>query len=714
VNGTCTAANNATVTILAPNVATITTAPTSFCLGSVNTASLVANAVSSPQSGAWSVTTQPAGANATFTNASNNNTTANGLAVSGAYTFTWTVSNGGVCAPVASSVDVTMDATVTASAADVSICETTVSAALNATTPLLGTGAWSTGTAIVIANPLDGHSALSNLSAGTFSFLWTVTNGTCQATAPATLTIDQAVTATLSSNLITGCGSSTGSVQLTADVPPSGTGTWTIVAPGTGTISDTHLHDATLSGLAVPSITQLTWTVVSGTCSASATLNVAIQSSPTSVAGTDQNLCESGGTSANISGSQQVGETGVWTVVSGNGTITDITSANTSVTGLTPGGTLVLQWEVTATACGTSDSDQITIRLDNTPQAIVDADQTNCETAGTSATLNATAGVGSWSVVTGTGTVTSTSSANTTITGLTVGQTTTVTWTVPSSFGVCASATDNLNITVERVPVADAGTNFSTCLTSTSLSASTLSAGVWTVTAGTGILTDDANPLTSVSNLSFGLNEFTWTVNGTTSCTSVASVVQVMNTTSDLDVTVTGDGQTLCAGAERLATVGVTSSTGSGNYIYYWSDVNGTALFHTTDPIVSFVPGPGLTTYYVVVADANQVGCNADIDSVKISAMGEQNLQVPNLMTPNGDGENDVLKILDENKDPLLPGSYLQVVNRWGEQVYESEDYRNTWKAPNTSDGMYFYYLKAGCGGRVYKGWVHILGNVKP
>jgi hypothetical protein len=54
------------------------------------------------------------------------------------------------------------------------------------------------------------------------------------------------------------------------------------------------------------------------------------------------------------------------------------------------------------------------------------------------------------------------------------------------------------------------------------------------------------------------------------------------------------------------------------------------------------------------------------------------------------------------------------LLKMWGQQVYKSESYDNTWDARQQSDGMYFYYLKTGCGDEVYKGWVQILGNIKP
>jgi gliding motility-associated-like protein len=65
----------------------------------------------------------------------------------------------------------------------------------------------------------------------------------------------------------------------------------------------------------------------------------------------------------------------------------------------------------------------------------------------------------------------------------------------------------------------------------------------------------------------------------------------------------------------------------------------------------------------------------------------------PIIITPNGDGLNDVL--LFEGLD-LFPNNNLTVVNRWGQQVYYAKPYKNDWAGTNQAgqdlpDGTYFY-----------------------
>jgi gliding motility-associated-like protein len=73
---------------------------------------------------------------------------------------------------------------------------------------------------------------------------------------------------------------------------------------------------------------------------------------------------------------------------------------------------------------------------------------------------------------------------------------------------------------------------------------------------------------------------------------------------------------------------------------------------------------------------------------------------VPNVFTPNGDNQNDLFVI--RNVETWSNGS-LQVFNRWGALVYETNDVVNTiWDGTDMNsgtvlaDGVYFYMLTVG------------------
>ena len=57
---------------------------------------------------------------------------------------------------------------------------------------------------------------------------------------------------------------------------------------------------------------------------------------------------------------------------------------------------------------------------------------------------------------------------------------------------------------------------------------------------------------------------------------------------------------------------------------------------------------------------------------------------LPNVFTPNGDGLNDFWEIKN-----LPPATRVRIHNRWGQQVYASEQYDNRWDAAGLSGGTY-------------------------
>ncbi|HSY60469.1 MAG TPA: gliding motility-associated C-terminal domain-containing protein, partial [Cytophaga sp.] len=169
---------------------------------------------------------------------------------------------------------------------------------------------------------------------------------------------------------------------------------------------------------------------------------------------------------------------------------------------------------------------------------------------------------------------------------------------------------------------------------------------------------------------------------------------------------------TLCVGVSRR--VEVTASGGSGNYRYNWIHAPSNDTIKTLTNQYDIVPTNTTTTYYVYVEDLSKTGCKTFQDTLDIAAIDKQILMIPNLITPNSDGKNDEFRIVEAdnfNKKMFPAKSYVEVYNRWGARVFQADNYEGDWKADDTSDGMYFYYLKTGCGNEEFKGWVQILAN---
>jgi len=89
-------------------------------------------------------------------------------------------------------------------------------------------------------------------------------------------------------------------------------------------------------------------------------------------------------------------------------------------------------------------------------------------------------------------------------------------------------------------------------------------------------------------------------------------------------------------------------------------------------------------------------------------------LFIPNLFTPNGDGNNDVFEIRGLN---LFAENDLVIVNRWGNEVYKATNYQNNWTGEGLNEGTYYYLLRvrenAGAPWQVFKGYITLIRAFK-
>jgi len=139
---------------------------------------------------------------------------------------------------------------------------------------------------------------------------------------------------------------------------------------------------------------------------------------------------------------------------------------------------------------------------------------------------------------------------------------------------------------------------------------------------------------------------------------------------------------------------------GYGPFYYSWSTNVDSATF-STEASVTVKPDQ-TTTYFLMVKDT----CGNATVSNSITVVVECPIIIPNIFTPNGDGVNDKFEITNINQ---YPNSNLVVFNRWGKQVFESNDYKSDWTGEGCADGVYYYILNQAKLEKSYHGTVTIL-----
>jgi gliding motility-associated-like protein len=102
--------------------------------------------------------------------------------------------------------------------------------------------------------------------------------------------------------------------------------------------------------------------------------------------------------------------------------------------------------------------------------------------------------------------------------------------------------------------------------------------------------------------------------------------------------------------------------------------------------------------FIAVVQDEN--GCiNRDTVYIRVNYdCSDSLIEVPNIMTPNGDGANDEFKFKNPENIPI---TVTRVFNRWGEMMFESSSPTATWdgsyQGVPVNPGVYVYVIEGGC-----------------
>lgn len=149
-----------------------------------------------------------------------------------------------------------------------------------------------------------------------------------------------------------------------------------------------------------------------------------------------------------------------------------------------------------------------------------------------------------------------------------------------------------------------------------------------------------------------------------------------------------------------------TTLIASGGISYFWEEAEGIVSSSHTDSLV--VRPAKNTTYKVVISNGS--GCNV-VKTIDIVVKDDYRALIANnIITPNGDGVNDVWVV--QNLD-LYPNNEVVIFDRAGRVVFRQFDYKNTWDG--TFNGMalpedtYYYALYINSGKGKLTGFITIV-----
>ncbi|HTA82535.1 MAG TPA: gliding motility-associated C-terminal domain-containing protein [Bacteroidia bacterium] len=238
----------------------------------------------------------------------------------------------------------------------------------------------------------------------------------------------------------------------------------------------------------------------------------------------------------------------------------------------------------------------------------------------------------------------------------------------------------------EHKPTAPSLTGNPYCASGTGTFTATGDSGsyIWTVPAGDTILSGNGTGSVVVSGSVPGNITVYNQLTGCSSSLSSAAITLIPSPVAGFDTT------------------SMVTSSGIFNNTYQFTDTSKPApitAWHWTfgDGDTANIADPGYTfeagTYQVTETVSNAQGCKASkTETITV----KEGIFVPNVFTPNGDGQNDVFLISAVGVKVFS----IEIFNRWGEKVFTSTAPEISWDGRTSaglkaSDGDYYYILTA-------------------
>jgi gliding motility-associated-like protein len=146
--------------------------------------------------------------------------------------------------------------------------------------------------------------------------------------------------------------------------------------------------------------------------------------------------------------------------------------------------------------------------------------------------------------------------------------------------------------------------------------------------------------------------------------------------------------------------------SGSNIVSYNWSPSTGLNSTNISNPTANPTK---TTTYTVTVTNAQGISTTLYIT---VTVIEDFNITPNNVISPNGDGVNDVWVI--ENLS-TYPNNEVKIFDKAGRVIYNIKNYQNNWNGQLNGellhDGAYYYIINLGAGSRAKVGYITLFSN---
>ena len=138
-----------------------------------------------------------------------------------------------------------------------------------------------------------------------------------------------------------------------------------------------------------------------------------------------------------------------------------------------------------------------------------------------------------------------------------------------------------------------------------------------------------------------------------------------------------------------------------------WDFGDSTGVTHTY--LSPTIPTHSYAVNGMYIVTLKVCGSNGCCSTIEYPYTIVSEIEMPNVITPNNPGANGLNQFLYFKHLEYFPGSKLLVYNRWGNKVFESNDYDNKWNGGKESDGVYYYILSGPLFKEAKYGFFHLL-----